>query len=96
MNKAYKEYLNSPHWRETRKAALERAWYRCQLCNSEKNLNVHHNNYDRLWYESPRDLIVLCSDCHAKFHDIIDDDDGREPDVEKWYTDEESKNLINH
>lgn len=94
MNADYKEYLASSHWKETRKAALERAWYRCQLCNSETDLHVHHNTYDRIGYEAPRDLVVLCKTCHSKFHDKVENS-GREAD-NKWYTKEELETLIGH
>ena len=65
----YSEYLQTPEWGMTRKAALKRARYRCQLCNSDGKLNVHHRSYEHLGYEYSYDLIVLCADCHAKFHD---------------------------
>lgn len=65
----YKEYLESPHWKETRLKALDRAGYRCQLCCSKVDLNVHHNTYKNLNNEDPKDLFVLCRKCHAKFHD---------------------------
>lgn len=65
----YDDYLNDDHWKKTRSEALDRAGHRCQLCCSKIKLNVHHNNYDNLWHEDPKDLIVLCRYCHAKFHD---------------------------
>jgi hypothetical protein len=72
MNKAqYQEYLKSGHWTKTRRAALERADYACQLCNSDSEVNVHHRTYERVKHERPADLIVLCRDCHAKFHDKL-------------------------
>jgi 5-methylcytosine-specific restriction endonuclease McrA len=58
----------SDHWRATRTAALERAGGKCQLCSGAGPLNVHHNTYDRLGGEHPADVIVLCRDCHKKFH----------------------------
>lgn len=50
---------------------LRRADYKCQLCNREGTMNVHHKTYERLGEEQLNDLIVLCQDCHAKFHDKI-------------------------
>ncbi|MDB1927190.1 HNH endonuclease signature motif containing protein [Clostridium tertium] len=67
----YQEYLNSPHWKETRLKALKRAGNRCQLCSSTNNLNVHHNTYKNKGNEDLKDLVVLCRDCHAKFHDKL-------------------------
>lgn len=66
----YKDkYLTSDHWQETRKNVLDSADNRCQLCNSNGELHVHHRTYDNLWYENLNDLIVLCKKCHKRFHD---------------------------
>jgi 5-methylcytosine-specific restriction endonuclease McrA len=65
---AYDEYLVSPEWRARRLAALERAGDRCQLCNRDGHLHVHHRTYDRVGHEDPGDLTVLCDECHAWFH----------------------------
>ncbi|KAA3645534.1 MAG: HNH endonuclease [Chloroflexi bacterium] len=66
----YREYLQTPEWKERRKRHLISAGYRCQLCNSSGvTLNVHHRTYDRRGNERFTDLIVLCQDCHSTFHD---------------------------
>lgn len=61
----YKEYL---HWRKIRVEAIARANHRCQLCNKDNILHVHHRTYERLRKELPEDLIVLCQSCYLKFH----------------------------
>lgn len=67
----YYEYLQTPEWKETRKRALKRAKFSCQLCNeTNKVLNVHHRTYERRGNENNSDLIVLCEDCHKKHHNI--------------------------
>lgn len=71
QNARYKDYLSSPEWQERRKIKLAEAGYRCQLCNSPKRLQVHHRTYERRGNEAMRDLIVLCADCHGRFHDKI-------------------------
>lgn len=63
----YTDYLQSPEWRAKREKALRFAGYRCQLCNSPKNLQVHHRTYERLGNERLSDLTVLCADCHDTF-----------------------------
>lgn len=68
----YYEYLQSDHWQETRQQALDRAGNACQLCKSTDRLDVHHNTYERLGRELPQDLIVLCHDCHGRFHHKMD------------------------
>jgi BarA-like signal transduction histidine kinase len=66
----YAEYLKTETWKTIRRLALESANYKCQLCNSSKNLNVHHRKYPKeLGKESLADLTVLCFLCHKKAHD---------------------------
>lgn len=67
----YKEYLNGDHWKDIRLKALDRAGNRCQLCCNTDNLNVHHNTYKNIGREDLKDLVVLCRECHAKFHDKL-------------------------
>lgn len=67
----YAEYLQTDHWQETRKRALKRARFKCQLCSRNGTLHVHHRTYENLGDESNADLIVLCESCHGKFHDKI-------------------------
>lgn len=64
----YAEYLKTAEWQNFRKAVLKRAHYKCQLCNAGGELHVHHNNYDNRGNELYSDVIVLCKDCHTKFH----------------------------
>lgn len=64
----YYEYINSPEWYAKSDAAKARAGYRCQVCNSTRQLNTHHRTYERLGRELDTDLIVLCRDCHDLFH----------------------------
>lgn len=67
----YSAYLNTPEWKERRLHKLKRAGFRCELCHCDGKLNVHHKTYERRGDESDTDLIVLCSNCHAKFHDKL-------------------------
>lgn len=69
----YKEYLQTDHWKQVKTKALKYYGDSCVLCSSTYRLNVHHRNYDHLWKERiKKDLIVLCQNCHAKFHGIIE------------------------
>jgi hypothetical protein len=70
----YKEYILSPEWKARATAAKVKAGWRCQLCNEEgdeRTLHAHHRTYKNIGHEDPTDITVLCSDCHAKFHDEI-------------------------
>lgn len=64
----YKEYLQSEHWQKFRKRALKYFGFKCQLCNAGGVLNVHHRTYERRGEEQYKDVIVLCSACHSRFH----------------------------
>lgn len=64
----YSDYLQTDHWKRVRGRALRRAGYKCQLCNSDLMLAVHHRTYKNRGDEHDSDLIVLCRRCHADFH----------------------------
>jgi 5-methylcytosine-specific restriction endonuclease McrA len=64
----YRDYLQTPEWREKRKGALAAAGYRCQVCNFAGDLDVHHRTYERRGFEDPADLTALCRNCHELFH----------------------------
>lgn len=73
----YEDYLQTPEWQDRRASALARAGERCQVCNADRELQVHHRTYERRGNEDPGDLTVLCRPCHARFHDRLSDtDDG--------------------
>lgn len=70
----YDEYLKSEYWRDVRRVALHRAGERCQLCNARDRLQVHHRCYTRRGLPGElEDLIVLCADCHGRFHHATND-----------------------
>jgi len=64
------KYLLTPHWRRVRFAAIWAAGGLCAICSSEKNLTVHHRNYDHLFAETPADVTCLCSRCNDGFEEI--------------------------
>ena len=65
----YRDYLQTPEWKERSKRIMRKAGYRCQLCSAQGvRLNVHHNVYTRRGYEDDRDLITLCEKCHTIHH----------------------------
>jgi hypothetical protein len=67
----YIAHINSAAWKAKRGPALERAEHRCQVCNADKHLDVHHRTYERLGNEKPGDLTVLCRTCHELFHGTL-------------------------
>ena len=67
----YEEYLQTDEWDEKRRRALWRADYKCELCNSNGKLHVHHKTYERRGEERNKDLIVLCENCHKTHHNVL-------------------------
>jgi|SRR5579859_260162 len=71
---SYKEFLKGPYWRILRKYILSVRGSRCALCGADdEHANVHHRSYEHHGreHEYLDDLIVLCRDCHSKFHNKL-------------------------
>lgn len=66
----YKDYLETDHWKQLRKRKLRLSGYKCQICASTEDLNVHHNTYENRGCEKDEDLVVLCNECHKRHHNI--------------------------
>ena len=66
----FNEYYQSRYWRTISKEVKRRADNRCQLCNDDSLLAVHHRCYTHLGMEvfHMNDLTCLCNECHAKHH----------------------------
>lgn len=65
----YHDYLQSEQWKTIAKKKRGEADNRCQLCNNNTlTLHVHHRTYVNIYHENINDLIVLCENCHKKFH----------------------------
>lgn len=64
----YQAYLNSDAWKEIRNKRVKMDGYKCQVCGSSSNLEVHHLTYEHKYHENMDDLITLCDKCHRKVH----------------------------
>lgn len=66
----YKDFLKTLYWNAVACKVKHKANYRCQMCNSNSNLNVHHRCYDHHGMEHAyiQDLICICRECHKHFH----------------------------
>lgn len=69
-NMSYADFLKTPYWNAIAENVKKKANYRCQMCNSTENLNVHHRSYQNHGNElhHMEDLICLCKECHTKYH----------------------------
>lgn len=74
---SYSEQLKHPNWQRKRLEVLERAKFRCEVCNADdKTLHVHHKQYfkGRMAWEYDADgLVALCEPCHAQTHEAEED-----------------------
>lgn len=61
-----------PLWKRKRAAILKRDNYKCTVCGSIKDLQVHHTYYyiEEMapWLYPDESLLTLCEDCHHSWH----------------------------
>lgn len=69
----YAEFLKTDYWVTVRNYILYEQGERCNLCSKTSNLHVHHKTYEHRGSEMNHleDLIVLCSECHARHHNKL-------------------------
>jgi 5-methylcytosine-specific restriction endonuclease McrA len=61
--------LRKEDYRELHQQILRRDGWRCQLCGSMQNLEVHHMRFrSHGGDDSEQNLITLCAECHARVH----------------------------
>lgn len=61
--------LDPEKYRELHRQVLERDGWRCQVCGSMQNLQVHHLNFrSQSGDDEEQNLITLCAECHARIH----------------------------
>ena len=68
----YAEYLDTEHWKTTRKRFWESKLHNgaCYSCGSKEKLQVHHKTYRRIGKERLTDLCLLCDECHGRTHEL--------------------------
>ena len=61
--------LDAESYRELHRQVLERDGWRCQMCGSMQQLQVHHQKLrSQSGGDQERNLIVVCAGCHARLH----------------------------
>jgi hypothetical protein len=63
-------YLKSDHWKELRSKKLLMNLM-CEVCGTDKHLDVHHISYKNLYDVTVSDLKTLCRKCHVGEHNKI-------------------------
>ena len=72
-SEAWSEYMDSRKWEDLRRKALQRADYKCELCNAPYKA-VHHIRYPKKYKDDHVDnLLAVCARCHARLHGIRDE-----------------------
>lgn len=69
----YTKQLEDPRWLAFRDFVFFVRGKKCEICGSEKCVQVHHLLYRKgamAWEYSTRDVAVLCRECHSKIHGI--------------------------
>ena len=69
FSKTARVRLSQESYRELHQQILRRDGWRCQLCGSMQNLEVHHLRFrSRCGDDSEENLITLCAECHVRVH----------------------------
>jgi hypothetical protein len=72
----YKQYLKTKHWQDFKTSVYKNGKSRrCAICGSYYGLNTHHISYKRIGKEHASDIVVLCGDCHSKYHNGLISED---------------------
>jgi hypothetical protein len=65
----YNAYIASDWWKQRRLKHLEQMPL-CQICGTDRYLQVHHGSYMRKGREKKKQLFTLCKRCHFGLHDV--------------------------
>jgi 5-methylcytosine-specific restriction endonuclease McrA len=61
--------LDPELYERLRAQVLRRDGWRCQICGSSLNLEVHHKDFrSKGGDDSEENLITLCAKCHSQVH----------------------------
>ncbi len=73
----YTHLLQTEEWKNKRQKILRRDDYKCYMCGSANDLEVHHRQYHKIsatgqfvkpWDYKENNLITLCKNCHTQGH----------------------------
>lgn len=63
--------LDPSSYENLRQQVLRRDGWRCQLCGTMSNLEVHHQEFrSRSGDDSEENLLTVCAGCHAALHRV--------------------------
>jgi 5-methylcytosine-specific restriction endonuclease McrA len=62
----YNKRISSPQWKNMKRDVAKMRGNKCERCESQFNLALHHKTYERLGKELLSDLELVCEGCHRK------------------------------
>lgn len=65
----HKKYLKSGIWERKRDFLFKKRGLKCENCQKQEELHLHHKTYAKWGSEYQKHLEILCADCHNKLHD---------------------------
>jgi len=60
----YNRRIRSTQWKNLKRDLIRLRGNQCERCAGVTALELHHKTYERLGFEQPSDLELLCYDCH--------------------------------
>lgn len=70
IGKAGRIRLSEEEYAKLRHEVLKRDGWKCQMCGSSKDLQIHHiDPRSRMGSDLESNLISLCADCHRAIHE---------------------------
>lgn len=75
IHKSYSGLLSEPEWHEFSKLIKWQRGGKCEVCESEEHLQVHHLGYRdgiKPWEYRDDEVMVLCEVCHSEIHSHAD------------------------
>lgn len=66
----YEDFLQSEFWKTIRRRFYQKKTTIkvCFICGSNKNLQLHHRSYKKIFHNTTNNLICLCGSCHTSIH----------------------------
>lgn len=72
--KTYSQFLQTTYWKNMSFKIKKRDGFKCTVCGSKENLQVHHTTYKHVGieYKHKKDLLTLCGKCHTMAHEFME------------------------
>lgn len=65
------QHLKSAYWHTLKQKRLALANHKCESCNKQTYLYLHHVDYSNLLAENLNDVRAICFECHQDIHNRL-------------------------